>query len=179
MLVPLNIHPEVSSPQGSQAGCCGASRAVHYLLLMELPACPCGQCEQGPTWSRAQMQSLGIQPRRPNRCRRRKRSPGAKSRMFIFTDTARLSGKLHYHCGPPHGCPGSPRAERSHLPGAKLAHARRTPRRAAPALPPDPHLKNRQPQDQRSSRKRLMARKRMAMATGSLKSRRTKMEWMR
>lgn len=42
-----------------------------------------------------------------------------------------------------------------------------------------PHLNSRQPQDQRSSRKKLIARKRMAMATGSLKSRKTKMEWMR
>lgn len=49
----------------------------------------------------------------------------------------------------------------------------------SPNPAPDPHLKKTQPQDQRSSRKRLMARKRMAMATGSLKSRRTKMEWMR
>lgn len=173
MLVPLYIHPEVSSPQDSQAGCCNAGRAAHYPLPMGLPACRCSRCEQGPTWSRAQMQSLGIQPRRPNRWRRRKRSPGAKSRMFIFTDTARLSRKLRYRCGPPHGCPGSL------LPGAELAHACSTPWRAAPALSPDPHLKRRQPQDQRSSRKRLMARKRMAMATGSLKSRRTKMEWMR
>lgn len=49
----------------------------------------------------------------------------------------------------------------------------------SPHLTPDPHLKKKHPQDQRSSRKRLMARKRTAMATGSLKSRRTKMEWMR
>lgn len=54
------------------------------------------------------MQSLGIQPRRPNRCRRRKRSPGAKSRMFIFTDTARLSRKLHYHCRPHTGAQAAP-----------------------------------------------------------------------
>lgn len=119
------------------------------------------------------MQSLGIQPRRPNRWRRRKRSPGAKSRMFIFTDTARLSRKLRYCCGFLYGCPGSL------VPGAELVHTRTMPQRVAPTLPPDPHLKRKQPQDQRSSRKRLMARKRMAMATGSLKSRRTKMEWMR
>ena len=131
------------------------------------------RCEQGPTWSRAQMQSLGIQPRRPNRWRRRKSSPGAKSRTFIFTDTARLSRKLHCCCSCQHRCPGSP------LPGAELVQARTVARRAAPGLPPDPHLKRRQPHDQRSSRKRLTARKRMAMATGSLKSRRTKMEWMR
>lgn len=93
--------------------------------------------------------------------------------MFIFTDTARLSRKRRYCSGFLHGCPGSL------LPGAELAPPRTTPQKAAPALPPDPHLKRRQPQDQRSSRKRLMARKRMAMATGSLKSRKTKMEWMR
>lgn len=173
MLVPLYIHLEGSIPQDNQAGCWNAGRAAQYLLPVGLPALPSSQCEQGPTWSRAQMQSLGIQPRRPNRWRRRKRSPGAKSRMFIFTDTARLSGKLCYRCGPRHRCPGS------FLPAAELTHARSTWWRAAPALLPDPHLKRRQPQDQRSSRKRLMARKRMAMATGSLKSRRTKMEWMR
>lgn len=51
---------------------------------------------QGPTWSTAQMQSLGMQPKRPKRCRRRKSSPGAKRRTFIFTDTARLGGKWGY-----------------------------------------------------------------------------------
>lgn len=98
------------------------------------PTTPCSRCKRGLTWSRAQMQSLGMQPRRPNRWRRRKRSPGAKSRMFIFTDTARLSGKLCYSSSPLHGSPGIPQPKHHFLPGAELTHICSMPWRAAPAL---------------------------------------------
>lgn len=43
------------------------------------------------TWITAQRVSLGKVFNRPNSHRRRKRRPGAKSRTFIFTDTAKLS----------------------------------------------------------------------------------------
>ncbi len=43
------------------------------------------------TWITAQRVSLGKVFHRPNSHRRRKRRPGAKSRTFIFTDTAKLS----------------------------------------------------------------------------------------